>query len=158
MPRQQVDNTPCALVYTLLSSDLISFDDFFLLVRGLHSYMVESVTPNAELSIVTVRLQYQASVVNAQNKLGALANCVSVSKLNANIQESEYSKLEELKKKFGIIPSNQNEASTSYQKPKFGKSQKKIFFKPRGAPYKVPKQPQVQKPELYSESSGEDQE
>jgi len=65
--------------------------------------MVESITPNAELSNVHVKLGYQASVKNVREKLGGLQQHVSVSKLSSFVQDTELLRLEELKKKYGII-------------------------------------------------------
>lgn len=64
--------------------------------------MVESIVPLPEQKTVHVKLGYQASITNAISKLGTLAGCVSVSKLNSHIAEEEYGELEKLRRHFGI--------------------------------------------------------
>lgn len=93
---------PCTLVYTLLSTSPIPFNDVSLIVRSLHSYMVESITCDIPSRTVTVKLGYQASVENAKKKLGKLINHVSVIKLSNHIDVSEIPYLEELKRKYGL--------------------------------------------------------
>lgn len=95
---------PCTLVYTLLTNEFLDFEDFYLLVRSLHTFMVEAVTPNPELQNVHVRLNYQASIANAIAKLGDLQGIISVTKLSAFVQESELSRLEDIKRRFNIGP------------------------------------------------------
>lgn len=109
---------PCTLVYTLLDSNILSFDDFSLIIRSLHSYMVESIIPNAEKMNVHVKLNYQASVKNSSIKLGTLQNVIAVSKLSNYVQESEFSKLEQLRRQFGL-----GEPSTSKQSRAFKRLQ-----------------------------------
>jgi len=97
--------------------------------------MVESITPNAELSNVHVKLGYQASVKNVREKLGGLQQHVSVSKLSSFVQDTELLRLEELKKKYGIIVPG--EPTTAPAVP--GRQKKRpALYKPRPAPYKVP--------------------
>lgn len=102
MACRNITYEPCTLVYTLLNDKKLSFDDFSLIVRSLHSYMVESVTPNKDLKNVQVRLSYQASVTNAQNKLGKLRNIIGISKLSQHVDQSEFPRLEQLRAKYGL--------------------------------------------------------
>lgn len=99
---RNITNEPCTLVYTLLDKSAIEFDDFYLLVRSFHTYMVETIIPHPESSNVHVKLNYQASLANAEQKLGGLASCASVSKLSTYIADSEISHLEQLRRKFNI--------------------------------------------------------
>lgn len=121
---------PCTLVYTLINERKLPFDDFSLIVRSLHNYMVESITPNPNAKNVHVKLGYQASVINAQKKLGVLNEYVCVSKLSSFINEDEFSRLEHLRIKYGL-PSGSDETPTSY-KPGRGR---RPIYKPRAAPY-----------------------
>lgn len=94
---------PCTLVYTLLDEEQLCFDDFYLIVRSLHSFMVESIVPNIEHKNVHVKLGYQASIANAQNKLGTLKNVIAISKLSNYIKDCEFSRLERLRQQFGLL-------------------------------------------------------
>lgn len=100
--RGNISHEPCTLVYTLLNEDIINFNDFDLIVRSLHSYMVASIVPNPELKNVHVKLNYQASLTNAINKLGSLQPAVAVTKLSSFVKETEFSHLEHLRRRFGI--------------------------------------------------------
>lgn len=93
---------PCTLVYTLLDSNELPYDDFYLIVRSLHSYMVEKIIPHPDANNVHVKLQYQASVANAEAKLGDLSSLVSVTKLSSFIKDTEISHLEQLRRRFNI--------------------------------------------------------
>lgn len=146
---------PCTLVYTLNSDD-ISFNDFDLIIRSLHSYMVESITPNPDMKNMHVKLGYQASVANAQNKLGDLQEFVSVSKLSAYVKESELSHLDELRRRFNIPSSSSaNETNSAPKRAGFGK-QRRVNYAPRPAPYKKAKQAAVSEREDYDEYPSHD--
>lgn len=135
MASRNISFEPCTLVYTLLNPKKLNFDDFSLIVRSLHSYMVESVTPNPEMQNIHVRLNYQASVQNAINKLGKLRNVICVSKLNVHIKEHEFARLEQLRQKYGL---NAGFGDDSCQpRPKFPKFRRGggPTFQPRAAPY-----------------------
>lgn len=101
----RISNEPCTLVYTLMDTNIVSFDDFHLIVRGLHSYQVDSITPHPDMNNVHVKLNYQASIANAQAKLGSLAAVVSVSKLSSFVKENEFTRLEQLRRRFNIASS-----------------------------------------------------
>lgn len=93
---------PSTLVYTLTDTRFLSFQQFYLIVRGLHIINVENITPFPEKNSVHVKLRYQASVANAQKKLGSLANYVIISKLSNFVNECEYAELNALRAHFGI--------------------------------------------------------
>lgn len=97
-----ITEEPSTLVYTLLPNSGLEFKHFFLIVRSLHTYMVEDIIAHEENQNVHVKLSYQASVENATKKLGALKNCVFISKLSSFVEDSEISLLDELKKKYGF--------------------------------------------------------
>lgn len=131
---------PCTLVYTLLDPKIVKFEDFCLIIRSLHSYMVESIVPNAEYKSVHVKLNYQASLPNAQQKLGTLQSAVGVTKLNSHVKECEFAHLEQLRRKFGI-----GAADINPQYPRMGQRMRqpgpirrrgtKRVFNPRPEPY-----------------------
>lgn len=115
MSRMNITHEPCTLVYTLLDPSIINFDDFSLIVRSLHSYMVDSIVPNADQNNVHVKLNYQASVGNAIQKLGSLQSAVGVTKLSSYVKESEFAHLERLRRQFAIgVP----ECSTDTVQPR----------------------------------------
>lgn len=123
---------PCTLVYSLLNPNRIKFDDFYLIVRGLHNYMVESITPDALNNSVQVRLGYQASISNAINKLGGLRDDVGVSKMSSHIKENEFSRLELLRQQYGIQINSPDE----YVPPAKPRGRRpRATFNPRSAPY-----------------------
>lgn len=100
---------PCTLVYTLLDPSMINFDDFCLIVRSLHTFMVDDIIPFPAKQNVHVKLNYQASITNATQKLGALQHAVGITKLSAYIKEDEFSHLEQLRRQFGIGSSTDEE-------------------------------------------------
>lgn len=123
---------PSTLVYTLFDESAISYDDFYLVIRSLHSYMVESINPNPEAKSVQVRLKYQASVENAQAKLGKLQFYCTVSKLSNFVADDELSRLGQLTAMFGI-------GGGDFEPPKRGRKTfkaPKTVFPTRSAPYK----------------------
>lgn len=135
---------PSTLVYTLLNAKVIDFDDFYLLVRANHNYMVESVKPFPDDLSVHVRVNFQASVANFHAKLGSIAPYVAVTKLSSLIHENEYARLDQLKRHYGIgtssgVPSNpaatplRQFAVPTAPAPVRGKPK---TFRQRPAPYK----------------------
>lgn len=92
---------PSTLVYTLIDPTL-PFDHFSLIVRSLHSYMVEDIVQNRELQTIHVKLGYLASVENARRKLGGLCDKIIVHKLSSFVKEDELSLLEKLQKEYNF--------------------------------------------------------
>lgn len=132
-----ISQEPCTLVYTLIDNTIIDFDQFSLIVRSLHSYMVDSIVPNPQYNNVHVKLNYQASVANATAKLGSLQSAVGVTKLSSYIKESEFSELEQLRRRFGIGAPD-TRGPTTNRRPRGGRAR---VFKPRPAPYSSPARP-----------------
>jgi len=99
--KRGVVEEPSTLVYTLLTSD-IPFADFSLIIRGMHSYMVDNISADERSKTVTVKLGYQASVENAKKKLGKFINHVSINKLSSHVNVCEIPLLEQLKRKYGL--------------------------------------------------------
>lgn len=126
---------PCTLVYTLLDDSVISFDDFYLLIRGSHSFQVEAFVPKPEYLTVHVKLKYEASTVNAQRKLGELSSYISVTKLSSFVKDDELSKLDQLRKRFGITGESpqQQYAPVQSRRGRGGNATRR--FNPRPAPY-----------------------
>lgn len=127
---------PCTLVYTLLDPNTINFADFSLVVRSLHSYMVDSIVPNEQLNNVHVKLRYQASLANAQAKLGTLQSAVGVTKLSAHVNETEFSQLEQLRRKFNIGAEIPVFATPPAARRRRGNTSR--IFQQRPAPYAAP--------------------
>lgn len=101
----RISHEPSTLVYTLLDNSVIDFDDFYLIVRDLHTFMVNEFVPNSEANTVHVKLAYQASLVNSQTKLTQryplLSSVVLISKLSNFVKECELSHLDQLRQQFG---------------------------------------------------------
>lgn len=131
---RNISYEPCTLVYTLLNNDVLNFSDFNLIVRSLHSFMVEDVKPNEAANNVHVKLGYQASVINAQNKLGKLRNVVSVAKLSTHIKECEFSRLEQLRRRFGLNLNSDESFGHQPARRSNGNGARRTF-KQRAAPY-----------------------
>lgn len=100
--RVNICEEPSTLVYTLLNPDKLSFKNFSLIIRSLHTYMVEDIVPYADKNCVHVKLNYQASVKNAGMKLGKLSKFVSVHKLSTFVKDDELSTLDQLQRDFGF--------------------------------------------------------
>lgn len=150
--RGNIVNTPSTLVYTLLNEKLITFEQFYLIIRGNHAFMVESVQPNPELKTVHVKLNYQASVSNAIAKLGALASSVSVCKLNTLVHENEYAELDQLRKHFGIGQPDGVPSTSSAGGGRVGR-RGPLFAAGRPKPYKQPKKKQQHQHVSFDETS-----
>lgn len=149
---RNISHEPCTLVYTLLDSNAISFEDFSLIVRSLHSYMVDSIKPNPEQLNVHVKLNYQASLVNATAKLGDLQQYVGLTKLSSFVQDSELTRLEMLRKQFNIctdaVPEPAPRHRPVQRRPTANRANR--AFNPRNVPYARPvPQPIVHAPPQY---------
>lgn len=115
---------PSTLVYTLLSSSPLPFEHMSLMVRSLHTYMVEEIKEYADKKCVHVKLGYQASIKNTTKKMGGLAKHVTLTKLSTYVKDDELSLLDTLRRQYGLgMPSNEEEEA--------GPSQRK-FKKARG--------------------------
>lgn len=99
--RKLVEETS-TLVYALFDSSPLPFEHFSLIVRSLHSYMVEEITPDIESKTVSVKLGYQASVKNAYAKLGRLTHHMSVTKASTFVKPDELFLLDKLQKEYGF--------------------------------------------------------
>lgn len=143
---------PCTLVYTLLDPNQLNFDDFSLIIRSLHSFMVDSIVPNPEMNNVHVKLNYQASMDKAQQKLGKLRSIVGVAKLSSHVKESEFSRLELLRRQYGIGDVEPDTpAAAMYQRagpsrPRRGRGAASRVFAARPAPYTAKPKAQEQVP------------
>lgn len=93
---------PSTLVYTLVNPAVITFDEFSLVVRSLHSYMVEDITSYRDSNTVHVKLGFQASVANATKKLGTLESAIAITKLSTYVTDKELPLLDTLKRRFGF--------------------------------------------------------
>lgn len=130
----------CTLVYTLLNPDVLNFNDFNLIIRSLHSFMVEDIIPHEAVNNVHVKLGYQASVINAQRKLGKkLCNVIGVSKLSSHIKESEFSRLEQLRRKYGLDCQSDEQPGYKPSRNSGSYRPRNRVFKPRPAPYTAKK-------------------
>lgn len=110
----------CSLVYQLERDNVvgIEFSDFHLIIRSLHSYMVESIVPDETTYTVTVKLNYNANIKNVRTKLGGAAAAISVSKVNPNLELSELSRLNQLRATFNFGESAKDDEDETPQPPK----------------------------------------
>lgn len=115
----QLCEEPSTLVYTLLNPKKLPFAKFSLIIRSLHSYMVDDILPMPDSNCVHVKLNYQASVKNACAKLGPnLERLICVTKLSSFIKDDELSLLDELKREYGFGTTNADEKKSRNKKAK----------------------------------------
>lgn len=113
---------PSTLVYTLLDPNELPFNDFSLIVRSLHTYMVEEITPYPASNTIHVKLGFQASVANACKKLGLLENVIAITKLSTFVADTELPLLDQLKRKYGFgIPNEEPETQVPTYKQQITK-------------------------------------
>lgn len=93
---------PCTLVYTLNCNSELPFDHFSLLVRSLHTYMVEDIIEYPDKKCVHVKLGYQASVKNTTKKMGGLGKHCCLNKLSTFVKDEELSLLDTLRRQYGL--------------------------------------------------------
>lgn len=92
-------NTNSSLIYTLNSNqNLISFDEFVLVIKSLHSFRVKEIKPEPCTNSVLVKLEYNCSMKHVRAKLGNIP--ATVCKVNPNIALDELSTLEALRNRF----------------------------------------------------------
>lgn len=143
----QLTMTPCTLVYTLFNPKAIKFDDFYLLIRSLHNFLVEDIIPNPELNNVHVKLKYQASIKNAIKKLGGMAMFTSVSKLSNFVKDDELIHLEYIKQQYGVF--TQSDGKPMPYIGGRGKYKKSKYINPPNPYSKRPRQKSIQPAETY---------
>nr|QTE03842.1 MAG: hypothetical protein [Periparus ater parvoviridae sp.] len=154
---KNISYEPSTLVYTLLDTSEISFNDFSLIVRSLHSYMVDSILPNPESNNVHVKLNYQASLANATAKLGSLQNIISVTKLSSFVKDTELTTLEQLRRRYnfgGDAPAAPSYLPGRNRQRAIPRGNGRRIFTPRPAPYPKPTTT-TPAPANYEEEDGE---
>lgn len=109
-------DTHSSLVYTIKDKKAITFDEFLVAVKHLHSFKVISIDPDIETNSITVNLGYNCSMKNVRAKLGRLP--VSVVKLNPQLKPSELGTLQSLCNKFGFGGEIEEEADPVPEPPK----------------------------------------
>lgn len=107
------------LIYTLHEGAPITFDNFYLIIRSLHGFKVDAITPSPETSTITVSVFFYANVQNARKKLGGLSEFIDVSRISEQIKPHELSDLAKLRAlyKFGS-GADEEESSSSKQNKK----------------------------------------
>lgn len=101
---------PSTLVYTLLDANELPFEQFSLIVRSLHTYMVEDIVQYPDSKTIHVKLGFQASVANACKKLGNLDQVIAITKLSSFVTDNELPLLDQLKRKYGFgLPNEETE-------------------------------------------------
>lgn len=115
-----------SLVYTLLDADKITWDEFSLIIRSLHSYRVAGTQESPETSTITITLDYFANAANAQRRLGKAGQFIAVSRVSSNIKTDELQTLQRLKRKFEFGRDYEEEESDS---SKQGKPKKQKYAK-----------------------------
>lgn len=99
------------LIYNLLNCNELCFSDFDLIVRSIHGYQVESITPCEETKTVTVVVNYHANMRNTRSRLGTAIEFISVERVNPNVRPTELSNLNKLRTRFGFGINSENEES-----------------------------------------------
>lgn len=112
-----------SLVYTLTDAEQITYDEFSLIIRSLHSYKVIGTEECRETNTITVTLEYFANAGNARRRLGKAAEFISVARLSSNIRNDELQTLNMLKRKFEFGRDYEEEEPET-SKPGKGKKQK----------------------------------
>lgn len=105
---------PSTLVYTLTSNTL-PYEHFSLMVRSLHTYLVEDIEEFPDKKCIHVKLGYQASIKNATSKMGGLCKHVSLNKLSNYVKDDELSLLDTLRRQYGLgmLPDEEKKESNS---------------------------------------------
>lgn len=98
-----------SLIYTLLDTDEISWSDFSLIIRSLHSYDVQSIDEDQECKTITVTVGYFANAKNARKRLGRASEFIAVSRESSNVRRDEIQTLQQLRRKFGFGRDNDDE-------------------------------------------------
>lgn len=103
---------PCTLVYTLLTASKVPYNEFSLIIRSLHKYMVEAIDEHESARTIHVKLGFQASIKNAYLKLGPLlSQHILITKLSQFVKDEELPLLDELRRKYCFGP--MSDATTS---------------------------------------------
>lgn len=95
---------PCeqsTLVYTL-SPDCndLTWDEFSLIIRSLHSYRVYSIEESKTSGTISVTVGYFANTANSRKRLGNAGQFIGVSRLSSSVQLNELQTLQRLRAKF----------------------------------------------------------
>lgn len=98
-----------SLVYTLLDSEAVTWSEFSLIVRSLHSYEVISFNEDQECKTITVTVGYFANAKNARRRLGGASDYIAVSRESSNVRREELQTLQQLRRKFGFGRDNDDE-------------------------------------------------
>lgn len=109
------------LVYTLKPDCTeVTWHEFSLIVRSLHSYKVIERKEDPESGTISVTVGYFANTTNARKRLGTTGNFISVSRLSSSIEVSELQTLHNLRSKFdfgGSLDEEESNPSGKGRKP-----------------------------------------
>lgn len=97
------------LTYTLLDETQITWPEFSLIIRSLHSFKVISFNEDKESKTIAVTVAYFANTGNARKRLGNASKFIEVSRESSNVQHDELQTLQQLRRKFGFGRTNDDE-------------------------------------------------
>lgn len=112
----------CTLIYALNDDANITLEQFYLIVRSLHTYKVRKITKKESERVIEVELDYNCSMKTVRNKLGNVPG--TVTKQNPYIESTEVSELEKLRAQLGFgLPVEEEEYETPrpVKKPRYKK-------------------------------------
>lgn len=110
-----------SLTYTLID-DTVTWSEFSLIIRSLHSYEVISINEDPECKAITVTVGYFANQNNARKRLGKCQEFIAVSRESTNIRKEELQTLQQLRRKFGFGRNDDDEEcppSKSHKKRRY---------------------------------------
>lgn len=113
-----------SLTYTIIDNDKITWSEFSLIIRSLHSYKVISFNEDEQNKTITVTVAYFANAANARKRLGRASEIIGVSRESSNVQKDELQTLQQLRRKFGFGRDNDEEECPppkSHKKPRYAK-------------------------------------
>lgn len=114
------------LIYTIAPNCTeLSWDEFSLIIRSLHSYKVVSFKEDQASGSISVTVGYFANTSNARKRLGNASEHISVSRLSGSVQINELQALQQLRTKFGFGgPVEEEECPPPSKNGKSGKRKK----------------------------------
>lgn len=100
MQHQQQKVESSTLIYSLNPDADLTFDQFSLIVRSLHSYKVENIENLPDSKCIIIYLSYNASMKNVRHRLGSVP--CTVRKCNPFVKPEELNDVEALRNKYGF--------------------------------------------------------
>lgn len=118
------------LIYTLAPDcTALSWDEFSLIVRSLHSYKIINIKEEKPAGTISVTVGYFANTANARRRLGNAAEYIGVSRLSSSVRIGELQTLQQLRSKFGFGgPIDEEEPAPSGKNSRNPKRKKYAYY------------------------------